>query len=336
MTYVPDPIVEMYLIDPGTESDAWGDLLNINLRRGVESAHGITSKDVTGVTSWTLDDTDYTGTESHKKGIFLFGTMSANLDIFFPPGKQRTMRLFNNTESSDAGTPRTVTLKIAGGGGVAPYNTVPLVHGERISFMLREDGTFWPEFRSSLMLPTSGGALAGPLNANGQAITNLPHPAALNYNAAPVQWVADYIAAQIAVALTAERNRMYPVGTLYFNFATAANPATYLGFGTWVPWGGGTALVCAGIHTDTDGNAMNLSGASEKPPIGTFFSRLTQPNLPPITITTCNPGDNTGGFSFVEASGVGGLGSTTIALGTSAAFLNMMPISVVYVWRRVT
>ena len=43
MTYVPDPIVEMYLIDPGTESDAWGDLLNINLRRGVEAAQGITS-----------------------------------------------------------------------------------------------------------------------------------------------------------------------------------------------------------------------------------------------------------------------------------------------------
>jgi microcystin-dependent protein len=37
---------------------------------------------------------------------------------------------------------------------------------------------------------------------------------------------------------------IYPVGSLYFNASNAANPASLFGFGTWVEFGPGRAVVC--------------------------------------------------------------------------------------------
>lgn len=337
MTYTIGPAsgIELYRINPGTEEDTWGDLLNINQDRMVQAAQGVLTKDVAGVTSWTLDDTDFTGTESHYKSIFLFGFMSADLQIVFPLGKARAMRVINNTVTNLPGSPRTVTLKIVGDAGPPGFNTIQMPHGDRVSFLLREDGSFWVEFQASKFIPTSGGFLAGPLNANSQPITNLPYPTTeFSANAAPVQWVSDYVNLAITARLVAERNTLYPVGSCYIHLTNPANPATYLGFGTWVPWGGGTVMVCAGVGTDTNGESINLSGAADRPPIGTYFSRLTQANLPPVGVPACNPGDNTGGFDRLEASSAGGLGTVTVPLGSSAPFLNLPPISVAYVWRR--
>lgn len=336
MTYTIglSPGIEFYRINPGTEEDTWGDLLNINQDRLVQAAQGVLTKDVTGVTSWTLDDTDFTGTESHYKAIFLFGTMSADLEILFPLGKQRAVRMVNFTTSNSSSAPRAVTLKIVGNAGPAGFNSIPLVHGDRISFMLREDGSLWIEFQASKFLEKFNPVLTAPLDANGQPITNLPYPSVIDGRAAQMQWVVDYVNSAIATNRVAEWNRIYPVGSCYIHLTNAANPATYLGFGTWVPWGGGTVMVCAGIGTDTNGESINLSGAADRPPIGTYFSRLSQANLPPVNVETTNPGDNAGGFSFLEASSAGGHGITTIPLGSAAPFLNLPPISVAYVWRR--
>lgn len=330
MTYTVGPTsgIELYRINPGTEEDTWGALLNINQDRLVQSAQGVLTKDVTGITSWTLDDTDFTGTESHYKAIFTFGTLSADLNIYFPLGKQRAFRMVNIASGA------LVNLKIVGDGGPTGANSIQLVSGDRLSALLREDGSFWVEFQASRFLEKFNPVLTAPLNANSQPITNLPYPTVVDARAASMQWVADFVAASINANRVAEWNRIYPVGSCYIHLTDPANPATYLGFGTWVPWGGGTVMVCAGVGTDTNGESLNLSGAADRPAVGTYFSRLTQANLPPVSITACNPGDNAGGFGNLEASSAGGLGNVTVPLGSSAPFLNLPPISVAYVWRR--
>lgn len=56
-------------------------------------------------------------------------------------------------------------------------------------------------------------------------------------------------------------NRIYPVGSIYTNAIDGTNPATLLGFGTWVPYASGRVLVGHDAN-DTDFNtAGKLSGS---------------------------------------------------------------------------
>lgn len=324
MSYTPDPVIEQYVIDPGTEDDTWGDLLNINLRRLAEAAHGIIIKDVTGLSAVTIDDTDFTGTESHKAGVFLQGAPSGgSVAITLPAGKQHAWWVYNFSSGSATFLPF----------GSAQSIAVP--SGHKATFLVYGDNV-WPFYESARIINQSGSVpMAAPLNMAGNAITNLPYPAASNNaNAAPLNWVVDYVETRIAAVRAQERNILYPVGCAYINLVFPDNPATYLGFGTWAPWGGGTFLVSAGVHVDTNGTSLNLSGAAEKPAIGSYFTTLSQANLPPIAIPAKNPGDNAGGFGFLEATSAGGDGTVVVPVGSASPFSNMPPISVAYIWRR--
>ena len=55
---------------------------------------------------------------------------------------------------------------------------------------------------------------------------------------------------------------VYPVGSIYMNASDGTNPATLLGFGTWVAFGPGRAL--AGFNgNDADFNASEKTGGSK-------------------------------------------------------------------------
>ena len=55
---------------------------------------------------------------------------------------------------------------------------------------------------------------------------------------------------------------MYPVGSIYFNAAVATNPATLLGFGTWVAFGAGKVLV--GLDAaDADFDTLEETGGAK-------------------------------------------------------------------------
>jgi hypothetical protein len=54
----------------------------------------------------------------------------------------------------------------------------------------------------------------------------------------------------------------YPVGSIYMNAAVATNPATLLGFGTWVAFGAGRVPV--GLNAaDSDFNTVEGTGGSK-------------------------------------------------------------------------
>lgn len=59
-------------------------------------------------------------------------------------------------------------------------------------------------------------------------------------------------------------NSLYPVGTIYENSVTGVNPATLLGFGTWVLFGVGRQTVCVDTN-DADFNTPSEIGGTKTP-----------------------------------------------------------------------
>jgi hypothetical protein len=138
----------------------------------------------------------------------------------------------------------------------------------------------------------------------------------------------------------------YPVGSIYMNAAVATNPATLLGFGTWVAFGAGKVPV--GIDaTDTDFNTVEETGGTKDAIIPTHNHTATTTSTDAghqHTYTRYSQlQGGTGGSSFwvfssTQNTGVGYAqitSSTTVAnSGESATGKNLQPYIVVYMWKR--
>tara|TARA_R100000654_G_scaffold30270_1_gene54985 strand:+ start:199 stop:927 length:729 start_codon:yes stop_codon:yes gene_type:complete len=123
---------------------------------------------------------------------------------------------------------------------------------------------------------------------------------------------------------------VYPVGSIYINAAVATNPATLLGFGTWVAFGAGRVMV--GIDSsDTDFDTAQETGGSKT-------HTLTTSELPSHTHTLNIPSSENGGTSNDHAlfpdNTSSGETFTTAATGSNSAHNNVQPYIVVYMWRR--
>ena len=138
----------------------------------------------------------------------------------------------------------------------------------------------------------------------------------------------------------------YPVGSIYMNATVATNPATLLGFGTWVAFGAGKVPI--GIDSgDTDFDTIGETGGSKDSIIPTH-------NHTAVTTSTdaghqhtytrySQLQGGTGGSSFwvfssTQNTGVGYAqitSDTTVAnAGESATGKNLQPYIVVYMWKR--
>jgi hypothetical protein len=69
-------------------------------------------------------------------------------------------------------------------------------------------------------------------------------------------------AAFVQAAITAAKEALYPVGSIYVNAGATTNPATLLGFGTWVAFGAGRVMV--GLNgSDTLFDTLEETGGSK-------------------------------------------------------------------------
>ena len=142
---------------------------------------------------------------------------------------------------------------------------------------------------------------------------------------------------------------LYPVGSIYTNAAVATNPATLLGFGTWVAFGAGRVLVgLDGSNTlfdtveETGGDAdVNISGTTDSHAL--TIAEMPSHNHPgaPGALNYLSSGGNPnftwgggglGGKYGIDAQG-GGEGHTHGITfdGTDA---NYQPFITVYMWKR--
>jgi len=158
----------------------------------------------------------------------------------------------------------------------------------------------------------------------------------------------------VQAAATAALQAVYPVGSIYINAASTTNPATLLGFGTWVSFGDGRVLV--GQDTsDTSFDSLQETGGSKNAIVvshthtGTTGSAGSHNhNWAAGEYTGGNDyGTNLLGVNNSYASGSGASQNmttstvsnhthtfTTGSTGSSGTNANLQPYIVVKMWRR--
>lgn len=149
--------------------------------------------------------------------------------------------------------------------------------------------------------------------------------------------VADIMALDSAMAMF-----KLPIGSIYTNAVDNTNPATLLGYGTWVGFGHGRVMV----GVDTTQTEFDTAGETG----GAKTVTLTESQMPSHTH---GPGsnarfinyDNTvsqetvgeisgSGWNIAQTTGGTGSSTTTAARGGSGAHENMPPYITVWLWRR--
>ena len=118
---------------------------------------------------------------------------------------------------------------------------------------------------------------------------------------------------------------VYPVGSIYFNAAVSTNPATLLGFGTWVAYAAGRVPVgkAASGTFDTLGEEQ-----------GAETHTLTIAEMPAHT-HTYGKSTTSENMSIHDINGLRGAATTnTGSTGGGNAHNNIQPSITVYMWRR--
>ena len=122
--------------------------------------------------------------------------------------------------------------------------------------------------------------------------------------------------------------KVYPVGSIYINASVNTNPATLLGFGTWVAFGAGKVIV--GLDSgDTDFDTAEETG-------GAKTHTLSISEIPSHTHTT-TIGVASGGSApgaLENRTPTGGVNYTSSATGGGGAHNNLQPYIVAYMWKR--
>lgn len=143
-------------------------------------------------------------------------------------------------------------------------------------------------------------------------------------------------------ATAAIMSLVYPVGSIYINATNTSNPNILLGFGTWVAWGVGRAIVGIDIG-QTEFNTAEKTG-------GTKTETLSDKQMPAHThgpgsnarfinydntVSSETVGEISGsGWKIAQTTGSAGSSTATASTGGGEAHNNLMPYQVGYVWKR--
>lgn len=137
----------------------------------------------------------------------------------------------------------------------------------------------------------------------------------------------------------------YPVGSLFLS-TVSTNPATLLGYGTWVAYGEGRVLVGAGTHTDDRGQSKTFTAGSTE---GEYKHALTSAENGPHNHLGGIGDEGTNGFIYGgTTSGVPGSATQnmskdasvptyqgyTSTSGSGTAHNNIQPCIACYMWHR--
>jgi hypothetical protein len=145
-------------------------------------------------------------------------------------------------------------------------------------------------------------------------------------------------AAGAASALAVEIGKLlYPVGSIYNNISVSTNPATLLGFGTWVAI---TGRVIVGLDSsDTAFDTVGETGGSKDAIVVSHTHSITDNGHQHTGHNTSflNSGISAGGNDTTSTPGDTGSATTGISInstGSSGTNANLQPYVVAYVWKR--
>ncbi len=141
---------------------------------------------------------------------------------------------------------------------------------------------------------------------------------------------------------------VYPIGSVYINAASTTNPATLLGFGTWVAFGAGRVMVGQDA-SDALFDTLEETGGSKDAIVvnhaHTATTSITDPGHQHVSFGTTGGGYPTGvlGPTASNSSGNYSTASTTTGItastsiattGSSGTNANIQPYIVVKMWKR--
>jgi len=343
-TYSPSLRIE--LITTGTQAGTWGNTTNTNLGGLIESAiAGYVSVSITSANQ-ALTALNGAPDQSRNQTIALTTTTTAAFNVYAPPA-EKTYVIYN--ASSYAATIFNSTIlgntTAAGTGVVIPAGRTVTVWSDGTDFRTQNDhfvGTVVGNVTGNLT-----GNVTGNLNGNLTAAAPTAATQAFGNNTTAIATTAF-----VQAALQA----LYPVGSIYINASVTTNPATLLGFGTWVAFGAGRVMV--GLNgsdplfdtlEETGGSKdatlvshnhtfSGTTGGQSNDHVHRLFEAATAfppgglPEAPyngSINGTLSN--DTTSGTSQDHTHGFSGTTSTS---GSSATNANLQPYITVAMWKR--
>jgi hypothetical protein len=150
----------------------------------------------------------------------------------------------------------------------------------------------------------------------------------------------------VAAAATAFLQAAYPVGSIYINAAVTTNPATLLGFGTWVAFGAGKVMV--GQDTgDSLFDTLEETGGSKDAIVvsHTHTATVTDPGhvhgVPVQEGDDAPPPNYFGGAQNIDSTQTHNTNSATTGIsvgistvGSSGTNANLQPYITVKIWKR--
>lgn len=314
MSSTPSEILKLQIIDVGTEENTWGTILNNYALKRLEQSVAGSAPITIGASNYTLNDTDYLGTESHKAVLALSGAQTASVNLIVP-SRTKIYHVVNDTTDGGGG-PYTVTVKTSAGAGVAVKhgrrailhcngtNVIEIVHSDPTAPFIKTDGSV---------------TMAAALNMGSNKITSVTDPTA-DQDAATKKFVED--------AITAAKAALWPVGSLYFDM-TGTNPATTLGFGTWTAFAEGRFIIGVGTGTDVNGAQLTIAAGVTG---GEYEHTQTIDELVPHGHPAGSSWDTGSGGATVRRFNDNGLESGLT--GGGQPFNVTPPYIGAYIWRR--
>ena len=134
---------------------------------------------------------------------------------------------------------------------------------------------------------------------------------------------------------------VYPVGSIYINATSATNPATLLGFGTWVAFGAGRVMVGLDAGNAAFDTAEETGGSADAITVSHTHSISDSGHIHAPTVgqfvQSGGGGLGIGGgssYSFYPNTASATTGITINSTGSSGTNANLQPYIVVRMWKR--
>jgi hypothetical protein len=181
--------------------------------------------------------------------------------------------------------------------------------------------------------------ITGPMELSQDDLNGLPDSTTAALDTLETSLTAA-IAAAVSASEAATKQALYPVGSIYVNATVDTNPASLLGFGTWVAFGDGRVLV--GQNTsDTVFDTLGETGGSKDAIVVSHTHTATDLGHShgiPSHNGWAN-GDNLdgtadGGYRNDKTSRTGYANISVSTTGSSGTNANLQPYVVVKMWKR--
>jgi hypothetical protein len=137
----------------------------------------------------------------------------------------------------------------------------------------------------------------------------------------------------------AVKDALFPVGSIYINSGVTTNPATLLGFGTWVAFGAGRVMV--GLNgSDTLFDTLEETGGSKDAVVvsHTHTATVTDPGHVHTYLAPSGAGGAADGGSGSSTTNTGsavtGITVANSTEGASGTNANLQPYITVAMWKR--